>query len=31
MLVENREARAPAAIPYPVWTDDWNSLLPALK
>lgn len=31
MLVDNRAAAAPAAVRFPVWTDDWNSLLPALK
>jgi hypothetical protein len=31
MLVDNRVAEAPVAGRFPVWTDDWNSLLPALK
>lgn len=31
MLVENHESDSLPAVRFPVWTDDWNSLLPALK
>lgn len=31
MLIENRRVEGPLRPRFPVWTDDWNSLLPALK
>ncbi len=31
MLVDQRVAEGRAKAGFPVWTDDWNSLLPALK
>ncbi len=31
MLVENTPGRQPRKPAFPVWTDDWNSLLPVLR